>query len=461
MLTVAIAVSCVQGSVDAHTGDWLDARAVVERVERVTGRGFVLDSSHPRRPDDAQRLAFTASWIFDPEVGEASIELTESGEPALWWFERRGRVFQVDDKGIEIAARSFGDLSAACVAALHSRSVENALRERRDAWQIMGTDGPLILAWNDALWTVEIDRTEGRVNGLERRLAHQQYGDYTETIRFEREQSTTGTSLRTVVSHGELEVARLELESAVACDPAPIPSGDEERERTRAISTRDLTWIDVAPHLYSIEIAAQNTRITVAEFGDHCAVLEGAYNSRICDLVARAVETKLAKPIRYFAFSHLHGQYIGGVRSFVHAGATILVPATTAPLVERIAAAPHTVRPDALAVDSKPLKVEIVKDRLRIQDGTNTLDVLLVESAHTNEYLVFHFPQQKVLLSGDLLFLREGQGLTGRSKLFAETVLGLELEFETVRCTWPLEGYGTKNVVTRDELIAGLALSKD
>ncbi len=440
--------------------DALEHVTAARAVERVEGRGFVLDSGHPKRPGDATRVAVTASWRFDPEVGEASIELVESGESPRTWFERRGRVFQVDEKGLEVAARSFGDLSAACIAALHPRSIESALRERRDAWQMIGSDGALLLAWNDALWTVDLDRAGGRVNGLSRRLAHQQYGDSTETIRFERDPSTNRSSVRTVVSRGALEVARLELGAATACDALPIPSGEEENERVRAISTSDMLWIDVAPHLHSIDIAVLNLRITVAEFTDYCVVLEGAYSSRICDLVARAVEERLKKPIRYFAFSHLHGQYIGGVRSFVHAGATVLVPATTAPLVEKIVAAAHTLCPDALSMEPKALKVQVVKDRLRLEDGTNTLDVLLVDSAHTDEYLVFHFPRQKVLLSGDLLFLREGKGLTGRSKLFAETAVRLGLEFDTVRCTWPLDGFGTKNVVTRAELIEALAAAK-
>lgn len=440
--------------------DALERFAIPRAVERVEGRGFVLDSSHPKRPDDAARAEFTASWVFDPELGEACIELVESGEQPTRWLERRGRVFQVDEKGTEVGARAFGDLTAACISALHPRSVETALRERREAWNAVGSGGPLLFAWNDVLWTVDIDREKGRVNGLERRQAHQQYGNYVEKIRFERDESNADRPLITVVTHDDREIARLEIGRPTACAPTPIPAGDEGRDGTSAVSSRDIRLVEVAPHIYSIDLASLNTRITVAEFADHCVVLEGAYNSRICDLVARAIDAELSKPVRYFAFSHLHGQYIGGVRSFVHAGATILVPATTAPLVERIVAAPHTLRPDALLADPKPLKVQVVKDRLRLEDGTNTLDVLAVESAHTDEYLIFHFPRQKVVLSGDLLFLREGQGLKGRSKLFAETVEKLGLDFDTVRCTWPLEGFGTKNVVTRDELRAALGASK-
>ena len=63
------------------------------------------------------------------------------------------------------------------------------------------------------------------------------------------------------------------------------------------------------------------------------------------------------------------------------------------------------------------------------------------------------------LLSGDLLFLRDGWGPNGRSKLYAETVEKLGLDYDKVRCMWPLQGFGTKDVVTRAELLAALAKS--
>lgn len=466
-LSRAVACLCLSATLPSlHAQDALERFATGHSVERVEGRGFVLDSGHPKRPGDAVKSTVSVSWIFDPELGEASIEFIEEGSPSVRYFERRGRIFQmdgkgpVDGKGVEIAAQSLGDLTAACVAALHPRSVETALRERREAWTTAGRTDSILFAWNDALWTVGIDRADGRVTGLSRRIAHEQYGDCDERVRFERGDSAEGSTVRAVVLHDDREVARVEYGPASACPPPAMPAADEDREAAHAIATREIVLVEIAPHLYSIDLASLNTRITVAEFVDHCVVIEGAYNSRICDLVARAVEAKLAKPVRYFAFSHLHGQYIGGVRSWIHGGATILVPASTAPLVERIAAAPHTLRPDALSAEPRALKVQTVKDRLRLEDGLNTLDVLLVDSAHTDEYLVFHFPLQKVVLSGDLLFLRDGQGLKGRSKLFAETVEKLGLDYDTVRCTWPLQGFGTKDVVTREELLAALAKSK-
>ena len=80
-----------------------------------------------------------------------------------------------------------------------------------------------------------------------------------------------------------------------------------------------------------------------------------------------------------------------------------------------------------------------------------------VESDHTDEYLVFHFPRQKLLLTGDLLFFRGSeQPLRGRSKKLCTTLANLALDVETMLVTWPLEGYGgVRNLVGFDEFRAG------
>ena len=108
------------------------------------------------------------------------------------------------------------------------------------------------------------------------------------------------------------------------------------------------------------------------------------YGTHMSDEIARAIRERFGKPPRYFAFSHIHDQYIGGTRSWVAEGATIVVPPTTVPLVEEIVAAKFDSRPDALAKRLRPLKVETVADRRTFEDATNALTIFEVESDHTD-----------------------------------------------------------------------------
>jgi glyoxylase-like metal-dependent hydrolase (beta-lactamase superfamily II) len=196
----------------------------------------------------------------------------------------------------------------------------------------------------------------------------------------------------------------------------------------------------------------------VAEFSDHLLVYEGAWDSRNSDPIAARIRERFKKPIRYYAFSHIHSQYVGGTRSYVHEGATVLVPPTTAPLIETMVKEGRRLRPDALSAEPREPRMESVPKSRRLRDKTNTAEIYNIESGHTDEYLIVYFPKQKILLTGDLLFYYPGKPLTGRSRMLCETVRKLGLDVETYAPTWPLQGYGTKNMVTRDEMRAACSI---
>jgi len=422
---------------------------------RIDGKGFVTDSSHPKHPGDFFRADVTARCFFDPALGEAVIEF-DSGEgderTTDRYYFRRGRIFQIGDDGSEVDAAPLGDLAAATVAALQPRLTAIAMRERAEN-ESVAENREVVLAWNDVLW--RFDKTGER---LERRTRHDLFGDGVEVVQYRPNSGGKWNgAIETTVTHGDRVVASLEFAAPVPVDSIAMADGNRDRDRARVIAYHELQMEPLAEHVYAIDIASMNTRVVIAEFTDFLLVFEGVYNSRNVDLVVKYVHDTMKKPVRYFAFSHLHGQYIGGTRSWIHAGATILVPPSTQPMVEKIAQASFKLMPDALARERKPLRVETIAKSRLIEDGTNALEIFNVESAHTDEYFVVYFPRAKVLLTGDLLFYRPGQPLKGRSKLLCETVTKLGIDVERYVATWPLDGYGTKNIVTRDEMKAACA----
>jgi len=438
---------------------------------RLAARGYVTDASHPMRPGDVRKVDVTVTLSFNAELGEAVIEMA-SGDSASRnverWFVRRGRIFQVDEQNAEIPPSAGRDLSPATLAALHPALVASAMRERPENVRPAGGRKRLF-AWNDEQWTVELDGA-GRIVRLERETTSDLLGDGTEEVRYEDwheigDDAATGLAQsigvatfqpgRVVVSARGRELARLVFdEAATDTDSVRLPDGDRRRDRSRAIAQDEIVFREIAPRIFTVDLASQNLRVVVAEFADHVAVLEGAYSSRICDPIVNRIDERFNKPVRWFAFSHLHGQYIGGTRSWVYAGATVLAPPTAAPLVEEVVRARQERRPDMLAINPRPLRLETVKTSRRLEDSTNVLEVHNVESGHTDEYFLFWFPRQKVLLTGDLLFYRPGKPLSGRSKLLCETVKKLGIEPELLVASWPLSGYDTKNVVTGAEFRA-------
>ncbi len=430
---------------------------------RVTGTGFVTTSGHAMHPGWFRKYDLEASITFDPVPGEAVIllEYSLAADSTRRTFTeryhlRRGRIFQVDDEGTEIVPGSIGDVEAATVAALHPALVLHAMRERPECVRRVG--GGLAFAWNDELWTLDMDpgSPADRVTALRYDVASYVFGDQMQEVRYEgwpRVPSATSTG-RVVVNALGREVMRIDFTATEKADSVGIATGDRKRDRQWVAPETEIVPREIAPHLFSIDLVSLNMRVFVAEFGDHLMVFEGAWDPRNSDLIVAQIREHFQKPVRYYAFSHIHSQYFAGTRSFVHEGATVLVPPTTAPLIETMVQQGRRLRPDALAAAPRPLRMETVPKRRRLQDRVNTAVIHNVESDHTDEYLVVYFPRQKVLLTGDLLFYYPGKPLTGRSRKLCETVQQLGIDIDTYVPTWPLEGYGTKNVVTREEMEA-------
>lgn len=427
---------------------------------RVTGTGFVTDEGHPKHPGDFTTYKVTAHITFDPVPGEALIAFEfapgdSQGQTNRYRYHvRRGRVFQVDDKGAEILPGSVGDVPAAAVVAIHPALVLNALRERPEC--VRRVEGGLVFAWNDELWTMDLDPASppDRLTALRFDYASYTYGDQTLNVRYEGWPADPNAMSpgRVVVNSLGREVLRIDFTVSGKVDSVGIATGDRERDRQWVASEAEIVPREIAAHLFSIDLVSLNMRIFVAEFRDYLMVFEGAWDPRNSDPIAARVREHFRKPVRYFAFSHLHSQYIAGTRSWVHQGATVLVPPTTAPLIESMVRQGRRLRPDALAAEPRPLHMEVVPKQRRIEDRVNAVEVHNVESGHTDEYLILYFPRQKVLLTGDLLFYRSGKPLSDRSLKLCENVRKLGLDVETYVATWPLDGYGTKNVVTKAEM---------
>ncbi|MGH8016021.1 MAG: hypothetical protein ACREBV_07515, partial [Candidatus Zixiibacteriota bacterium] len=288
------------------------------------------------------------------------------------------------------------------------------------------------------------------------------HGDGSENIHFDGETSGEGANhpAAVSVSLGGREIARFKFGAAAPKADFVMPKGDKYLDNNRVISEKDIKFTQIAANLFSIDLASINTRVMVAEFIDFLVVLEGAYNSRNCDLLALKIQEHFQKPVKYFAFSHLHGQYIGGARSWVAEGATVIVPPTTVKLIEEMVNTPHDLQPDALTRNPKPLSITTAKEGRRIDDATNALEIYNIESGHTDEYFIFYFPRQKVLMNGDLLFYRPGQPLSDRSQKLCQAVQKLGLDVDSYVCTWPLTGYDTKNIVTKAEMQDACSASK-
>ncbi len=213
-----------------------------------------------------------------------------------------------------------------------------------------------------------------------------------------------------------------------------------------------------SPNIHFIELKHTDDRVMVVEFSNFLLVAEAPLNSKNGELVINEAKNIAPnKPIRYFVFGHYHPHYLGGLRPFIHKGAKIICSKANQDYVTYLANAPHTLSPDNLQNQPKPLQIEEIKDSLTISDGKFEMQIYFIgsKSAHTNDYLIYYFPAEKLLFEGDLVWIaREGEikKPSKRQTGLYNAIMELDLNIDTIVQSWPVADYGVKTVIPFDDL---------
>lgn len=148
------------------------------------------------------------------------------------------------------------------------------------------------------------------------------------------------------------------------------------------------------------------------EFRDFIAVVEGPLDDeRSNAVIAEIKKTIPNKPIRYLVNTHHHFDHLGGVRTYVAEGATVITHDRNRELYERVVLAPQvrTLTPDRLSLfpfattGPGPRPLETFTERYSISDGQRALMVYLVQGLNHNEAMaIAYLPQEKIVINADL-----------------------------------------------------------
>ncbi len=152
-------------------------------------------------------------------------------------------------------------------------------------------------------------------------------------------------------------------------------------------------------------VAGQNQNTLAVEFSDHVAAVEAPGSSDGADAVIKRIKELIpGKPIRYVAMTHHHGDHIGGMRSFIAEGATVITTAANRPVIEDMAAAEQN---DRLARNPrKPAFLLLENGRRVLEDKTRRIELIDIgPNPHTREMVIAWLPAEEVLFQGDLFFV--------------------------------------------------------
>ncbi len=211
-------------------------------------------------------------------------------------------------------------------------------------------------------------------------------------------------------------------------------------------------------HIYFLTVADADARVMLLEFDDYLLLANAPLSSENGELIIKEAKSLFpSKPMRYFVFGHHHPWSIGGIRAFVHKGTQILCVPQNRPYVEYICQAKRTLLPDSLQLQPMSLTMVDINDSTIISDGKLTLKIYVIgkKSDHTNDFLIFYLPNQKMVFEDDLVFISK----TGKPKKAGSRQLGLyqaivdlNLDVNTIVQSWPLIAYGVKTIFPFSEL---------
>lgn len=155
-----------------------------------------------------------------------------------------------------------------------------------------------------------------------------------------------------------------------------------------------------------------STHASVAvEFKDYIAVVEAPLDeARNLAVIEEVVKRIPNKPIRFLVNTHQHFDHIGGLRTYMHIGATIITHWKNWNFYNRdvLNYAPRLLDPDLMA-QMPPTEVtegyqyETVRENYMLSDGSRNLHITYVQPlAHVEGMLVAYLPKEGILIEADL-----------------------------------------------------------
>jgi len=165
--------------------------------------------------------------------------------------------------------------------------------------------------------------------------------------------------------------------------------------------------LKLAPDVYLVHALPGGFNTMFVVFRDFIVAVEAPEENSFSGISERAIamikKAVPGKPIRYLVETHHHGDHSSGARAYIAEGATVVTTAGNKAYLERVAAAPYRMRPDALARNPRPARIETISNRKRvIGDGERTIELHEVGHLHTREMVIAYLPEEKILFQSDL-----------------------------------------------------------
>jgi hypothetical protein len=309
---------------------------------------------------------------------------------------------------------------------------------------------------NDAV-TLYIDKKTDLLNKVEKTTYNDRYGDGVLVSEYKNYQEQSG--LNVPKSRVDYELGKIEREitySTVRVDAKPdsgslllkwVPTAFRSKLATVAKKGETLTVEAITPTIDLVKIMSQNNKVLVVQFEDYIGLFESPAGLGLNQQIMADIQQRYPKkPIRYVFLTHHHPDHAGGIRAFTNLPVTIVTTVGNEAYFRKMLTTSHTLGETA-SVSGNKITFDFVPLEGQKRYKDKLTEVVAYEigksTGHTAEHLVYYFPQQKMIWSGDLLFFRADGRIYpagDRGKSVYNLITSKNLSVEKIYTSWPLNG---------------------
>jgi glyoxylase-like metal-dependent hydrolase (beta-lactamase superfamily II) len=154
-------------------------------------------------------------------------------------------------------------------------------------------------------------------------------------------------------------------------------------------------------------LAGQSHHSVLVEFSDHLMLIEAPQSeARTLAVIAKAKETVPGKPLTQLVTTHHHFDHTAGLRAAIAEGMTVITQSGNRAWVEAMAKRSHTMPPDTLAKNPKPVTVDTVDEDKEFKDAAMALTLYHVAAnPHSDTMLMAYLPRDRVIVEVDAFSL--------------------------------------------------------
>jgi glyoxylase-like metal-dependent hydrolase (beta-lactamase superfamily II) len=193
----------------------------------------------------------------------------------------------------------------------------------------------------------------------------------------------------------------LELTVSTVTANAPVDITEPQDVRTLPAATATVNAQKLGEGVFWLTGGTHHS--LVIEMHDHLVLVDTPNDEvRAGAVIGKVKELLPQKPIRYVIATHHHWDHLGGIRTAIDEGATIVTHESNRALLERTARAMHTIHPDRLSTSKRPLRLQTVGSEGTLADGTRTIKVYTMTGFdHTDDMLLVYLPKEGILAEAD------------------------------------------------------------